>query len=369
MSMSKQTPLYTPLYQAHVDAGGKMVDFAGWQLPVHYGSLVEEHKAVRATAGMFDVSHMTIVDISGAKAEAYLRKLLTNDIAKLKDGKALYSCMCNESGQVLDDLIVYKTGDDCYRVIVNAATRDKDLAWMSKHQSGDVNICAPEGNAMLAVQGPDAVAKARASINTLNPKLAALFDGLKRFAAIEQDDWFVARTGYTGEDGVEIVLPENLATKLWHTLLDNNVAPAGLGARDTLRLEAGMHLYGNDLDEEHTAIESCLAWTVDCTDSDRDFIGRTILEDQKLTGTKYTFTGVVLEGRGVLRQGQKVQLDDQQVGTVTSGTFSPSLQKSIGMVRSSTPINGSCDVVIRDKSVAAKAVKLPFFKHGKPTFS
>ena len=362
--MSKQTPLY----QTHVDAGAKMVDFAGWQLPIHYGSLVEEHKAVRAAAGMFDVSHMTVVDVSGTDAKALLRKLLTNDIAKLTDGKALYSCMCNESGQVLDDLIVYKTGDDSYRVIVNAATRDKDLAWMEKQQSGDVIICAPEGNAMLAVQGPDAFEKAHASVKALNPELAARFDGLKRFAAIEQDDWFIGRTGYTGEDGVEIVLPENLAAKLWQILLDNKVTPAGLGARDTLRLEAGMHLYGNDLDEEHTPIESGLGWTVDCADSDRDFIGRNILEDQKLSGARYVFTGVVLEGRGVLRQGQQVQLDGHEVGTITSGTFSPSLQKSIGMVRSNTPI-GSCEVIIRDKSIAARAVKLPFYKNGKSNFS
>jgi len=363
--MSKQTPLY----QAHVDAGGKIVDFAGWELPIHYGSLVEEHKAVRSSAGVFDVSHMTVVDVTGADAQTFLRKLLTNDVAKLTLGSALYSCMCNEQGRVLDDLIVYKTGDNSYRVIVNAATRDKDLAWMAEQQSGEVNIDTPADNVMLAVQGPDALEKAHASVQAMNPELAELFDGLKRFASIEQGEWFVGRTGYTGEDGVEIVLPEELANNLWQSLLANDVAPAGLGARDTLRLEAGMHLYGNDLDEDHTAVESGLAWTVDCSDSDREFIGRETLEVQKASGGKYTFTGVVLEDRGVLRHGQKVQLAGTEVGTVTSGTFSPSLKKAIGMVRSSKPIDGSCDVVIRDKLVAARSVKLPFIKNGQSTFS
>ena len=363
--MSKQTPLY----QAHVDAGGKIVDFAGWQLPIHYGSLVEEHKAVRSSAGMFDVSHMTLVDVSGADAQIFLQKLLTNDVAKLTAGGALYSCMCNEQGCVLDDLIVYKNGDNAYRVIVNAATRDKDLAWMAKQQSGDLTIDVPEDNVILAVQGPDALQKSHASIVSMNPEFAALFDGLKRFASIKHGDWFIGRTGYTGEDGVEIVLPKQHADNLWQSLIANSVVPAGLGARDTLRLEAGMHLYGNDLDEEHTAVESGLAWTVDCSDKTRDFIGRKILEVQKASGGKYTFTGVVLEGRGVLRQGQKVQLQGAEVGTVTSGTFSPSLQQSIGMVRSSKPIDGSCDVVIRDKLVAARSVKLPFIKNGQATFS
>jgi len=315
------------------------------------------------------LSHMTVVDLYGADTQAFLRKLLTNDVAKLTNGKALYSCMCNERGQVLDDLIVYKTGVNTYRVIVNAATRNKDLAWMAKQQSGDVIIDVPQGNAMLAVQGPDAVEKTRATVTSINPEIAARFDGLGRFTAIEHGDWFIGRTGYTGEDGVEIVLPENLANNLWHSLLDNNITPAGLGARDTLRLEAGMHLYGNDLDEEHTAVESGLAWTVDCADNDRDFIGRETLEIQKASGGKYFFTGVVLEGRGVLRRGQSVQLEGHEIGTVTSGTFSPSVQKSIGMVRSSKLIDRSCDVIIRDKPIAAKAVKLPFIKNGRATFS
>jgi len=368
--MSKQTPLY----QSHVDAGGKIVDFAGWQLPIHYGSLVEEHKAVRSSAGMFDVSHMTVVDVHGADAKVYLQKLLTNDVAKLAIGCALYSCMCNEQGQVLDDLIVYKTGDNKsagnrYRVIVNAATRDKDLAWMEKQQNGDVTIDVPEGNVMLAVQGPQALEKAHASVQTINPDLAATFEELKRFASAAYGEWFVGRTGYTGEDGIEIVLPQEFAGNLWQTLLANDVVPAGLGARDTLRLEAGMHLYGNDLDEHYTAVESGLAWTVDCSDKDRDFIGRETLEHQKSSGGNYMFTGVVLEERGVLRQSQKVHLQGAEVGTVTSGTFSPSLQKSIGMVRSREPIDSLCDVMIRDKLVKARSVKLPFIKNGKATFT
>ena len=350
----------TPLYSAHLDAGGKIVDFFGWQLPIHYGSQIDEHKAVRSSAGMFDVSHMTVVDVTGSDAQSWLRTLLTNDVAKLSDGKALYSCMCNEQGGVLDDLIVYRLSETNYRVIVNSATREKDIAWMQQNKQGDVAIDVPTGLAMIAVQGPAAIAHANSAVQkVLSDPSADLLD-LKRFSAKTIADWFIGRTGYTGEDGVEIVLPESLALPLWQTLLDDGVVPAGLGARDTLRLEAGMHLYGNDLDEQHTAIESGLAWVVDCNDEQRQFIGREVLEDQKAFGGKFTVTGLMLEGRGVLRSGQVVQLAGQDVGIVTSGTFSPSLQKSIGMIRISKPVVGNCDVMIRDKPIAAKTVALPF---------
>ncbi len=359
----------TPLYNAHLDAGGKIVDFSGWQLPIHYGSQIDEHKAVRTAAGMFDVSHMTVVDVKGADAQTWLRTLLTNDVAKLSDGKALYSCMCNEQGGVLDDLIVYQLSETNYRVIVNSATREKDIAWMQKKKKGDVTIDVPSGLAMIAVQGPDAIANANTAVQKMLSDATVDMLDLKRFSAKFVGDWFIARTGYTGEDGVEIVLPDSLVQQLWQTLLDGGVSPAGLGARDTLRLEAGMHLYGNDLDEEHTPVESGLAWVVDCDDENRNFIGREVVEDHKAFGGKHTFTGVVLEGRGVLRSGQVVQLAGQDVGVVTSGTFSPSLQKAIGMIRISKPITGSCDVVIRDKPIAAKIVPLPFIKGGQATFS
>lgn len=304
---------HTPLHAAHVDAGGKMVDFAGYSLPVHYGSLVNEHHAVRRSAGVFDVSHMTIVDISGSDAMPWLRKLLTNDVKKLEQGKALYSCLCNEQGGVIDDLIVYCMGDNDYRLIVNAATREKDLAWFEKHRSGDIEIDVLDNLALLAVQGPKAVDTAASVLNARDLNGDAV-KALKRFSAWRSDDWFIARTGYTGEDGLEIALPESDATDFWQALVDAGVTPAGLGARDTLRLEAGMSLYGNDLDEDHTPAESGIAWTIDLGDESRDFIGRETLEDHKLFGGRSVMLGLTLDGRGVLRQGQKVERVGKEIG-------------------------------------------------------
>ena len=352
---------HTPLHAAHVDAGGKMVDFAGYSLPVHYGSLVNEHHAVRQAAGVFDVSHMTIVDISGNDAMPWLRKLLTNDVKKLKQGKALYSCLCNEQGGVIDDLIVYCMGDNDYRLIVNAATREKDLAWFEKHRSGDVKIDVLNKLALLAVQGPTAVDTAASVLNARDLNGDAV-KALKRFSAWRSDDWFIARTGYTGEDGLEIALPESDATDFWQALVDAGVTPAGLGARDTLRLEAGMSLYGNDLDEDHTPAESGIAWTIDLEDESRDFIGREILEDHKLFGGRSVMLGLTLDGRGVLRQGQKVERVGQEIGTITSGTFSPTLQKTIALARVDKRFEGGCDVIIRDKLHAAHVVGVPFLK-------
>jgi len=288
----------TPLYAAHVAAGGKMVDFFGWQLPINYGSQIDEHNAVRSAAGMFDVSHMTVVDVTGDDAQAWLRTLLTNDVAK------------------------YRMSETNYRVVVNSATREKDIAWMNKQLTGDVKIDVPDGLAMIAVQGPKAIGHASKAVQDLLGDVSIELADLKRFSAATFSDWFIGRTGYTGEDGVEIVLPASKSEQLWKALLDDGVKPAGLGARDTLRLEAGMHLYGNDLDEDHSAVESGLAWVVDCDDEQRQFIGRETLEDHKAFGGKYTVTGLVLEGRGVLRGGQVVQLAGEDVGVVTSGTFS-----------------------------------------------
>ena len=350
---------HTPLYDVHVDAGGKMVDFAGYSLPVHYGSLVNEHHAVRQTAGVFDVSHMTIVDVSGADAMPWLRKLLSNDVKKLEQGKALYSCLCNEQGGVIDDLIVYCRGDNDYRLIVNAATREKDLAWFEKHRSGDVKIDVTDNLALLAVQGPSAV-KHTADVLTARGLSGDAVKALKRFTAWRSDDWFIARTGYTGEDGLEIALPESDATDFWQALVDAGVTPAGLGARDTLRLEAGMSLYGNDLDEEHSPAESGIAWTIDLDDDERDFIGRETLEDHKLFGGRSVMLGLSLDGRGVLRQGQTVERVGKAIGTITSGTFSPTLQKTIALARVDKKFEGGCDVIIRDKLHAAHVVDVPF---------
>jgi len=354
-------PKQTPLHEVHVTAGGKMVDFAGYSLPVHYGSLVNEHHAVRDSAGVFDVSHMTIVDVSGEGAYAWLRKLLSNDVKKLQQGKALYSCMCNEQGGVIDDLIVYCMGDNDYRLIVNAATREKDLAWFEKHRTANVTIDVIDNLALLAVQGPHAIEKS-AAVFTQHGLNATGITSLKRFTAWRSDDWFIARTGYTGEDGLEVALPSSKAADFWQALVDAGVTPAGLGARDTLRLEAGMSLYGNDLDEEHTPAESGIAWTIDLEDETRDFIGREILEDHKLFGGRSVMIGLSLDGRGVLRQGQTVERVGKAIGTITSGTFSPSLQKTIALARVDKKFEGGCDVIIRDKLHAAHVVAVPFLK-------
>ncbi|MDB4222880.1 glycine cleavage system aminomethyltransferase GcvT [Granulosicoccus sp.] len=350
---------HTSLYEAHLTAGGKMVDFAGYSLPVHYGSLVNEHHAVRNKAGVFDVSHMTIVDVTGAGARQWLRKLLTNDVSKLSDGRALYSCMCNEQGGVIDDLIVYSLGEGDYRVIVNAGTREKDIAWFEKRKTEDMSFEVKDNLALIAIQGPEAVAIAS---DVLDEKGISgdKTSSLKRFSAWQTGQWFIARTGYTGEDGLEIAMPASAAQAFWHQLLDKGVQPAGLGARDTLRLEAGMSLYGNDLDEEHTPAESGVGWTVDLADADRHFIGRAVLEEQKLVGARYVQIGLTLESRGVLRQGQVVVRGGIEVGSITSGTYSPTLEKTIAIARVTEKFDGSCEVVIRDKKYSARVIPVPF---------
>lgn len=359
--------LHTPLFDVHKEAGGKLVEFAGWQLPVHYGSQVDEHHAVRKHAGMFDVSHMTIVDVTGSDARAWLRRLLTNDVAKLSTGRSLYSCLCNETGGVIDDLIVTCLGEGRYRMVVNAATRDKDLAWFDRQLNGDVTISQPEAMAMLAVQGPEAVAIVDKVLTDM-PDIEVDLSGMARFSALETGDWMVARTGYTGEDGVEITLPGNAAVDLWQRLAAAGVAPAGLGARDTLRLEAGLSLYGNELDEEHSPVAAGLGWTIDLSDESRDFIGREICEDHKLFGAGWFHVGLQIDGRGVLRGDQEVQLVGRSIGRITSGGFSPTLQTSVGMARVSKEFKGSCDVMIRGKPVVAHRVALPFVKHSLPIF-
>lgn len=351
----------TPLYQSHIDAGGKLVDFFGWQLPIHYGSQIEEHNSVRESAGVFDVSHMTVVDISGDDAIPWLQHLLTNDVAKLKPWQALYSCLCNEQGGVIDDLIVYKITDTRFRLVVNAGTREKDIAWLNQHRSGDIEINERDQSCMLAVQGPDAQAKTTAALEVLGIGLD--IQSLKRFTAIEQADWFIGRTGYTGEDGFELIFPAELAPVVFNALIEQGVKPCGLGARDTLRLEAGMCLYGQDLDEEHSPIQSGIGWAVDVRDPDRDFIGRKVLHEQKSTGTPMHQVALILNQRGIMRAGQQVQLSGQVVGSITSGGFSPTLQKSIALARVNKPVVTGCDVMIRDKSCAAVVVKLPFTDH------
>jgi len=353
----------TPLHEAHLAAGARMVDFAGWEMPINYGSQIEEHHQVRKDAGMFDVSHMTVLDLRGSGARAFLARLLANDVGRLQSrGKALYSCMLNERGGVIDDLITYFMDDEWFRVIVNAATHDKDLDWLNQQKAGfDVSITELTDLAMIAVQGP----RARAAVHGLLPaELVERAEPLEPFNAVSRGRLFIGRTGYTGEDGYEVLLPAGEAPVFWDGLLAEDVKPCGLGARDTLRLEAGMNLYGQDMDEDVTPLESGLAWTVAMKD-DREFIGREALERQKAAGVKYRLTGLVLEGRGVLRHGQTV-LTEAGEGETTSGSFSPTLQRAIAFARLPVGATGNCEVDIRGKRLAARIVKLPFVRNGKP---
>jgi aminomethyltransferase len=353
----------TPLYDCHVAAGARIVDFGGWDMPLHYGSQIDEHHTVRNDAGMFDVSHMTVVDVEGTGAGAYLQRLLANDIGKLNTpGRALYSCMLNDSGGIIDDLIVYSRASERFRVVVNAATRATDLAWMRTRAEGfDVVLAEREDLAMIAVQGPSARKRA-SQVLPDSAREAAL--AAKPFHAVEMDDWLVARTGYTGEDGWEITLPGAEAPAVWRRLEAVGVRPCGLGARDTLRLEAGMNLYGTDMDETTTPLESGLGWTVAWEPADREFIGRAALETQREHGVARKFVGLLLEGRGVIRGHQKIVFDDG-VGEVTSGTFSPTIGRAIGMGRVPASAGGDCRIEIRGKELPARIVKPPFVRNGK----
>jgi aminomethyltransferase len=356
--------LKTPLYDQHVTAGARIVDFGGWGMPLHYGSQKEEHHAVRRNAGVFDVSHMTIVDLAGDRVRDYLRYLLANDVAKLTvSGKALYTCMLNEDGGVIDDLIVYYIDDTHYRLVVNAATREKDLAWLRK-QAGDFDVKVSERAelAMLAVQGPKARELAAPSIDAAF-RDAAL--ALKPFFGMDAGEWFVARTGYTGEDGWEIVVPAADAPALWDRLLAAGVQPCGLGARDTLRLEAAMNLYGNDMDETVSPLESGLSWTVAWDPADRDFIGRGVLEEQRQAGNTRRFVGLLLEDKGVLRDHQRVVVDGAGAGEITSGGFSPTIGRSIALARLPAGDHDRAQVDIRGKLLNARVVKTPFVRNGE----
>lgn len=354
----------TVLFDKHLQYGGKIVDFAGWQMPINYGSQIDEHHQVRQDAGMFDVSHMVVVDLLGSRVKPFLQYLLANDVAKLKQsGKALYSCMLTEDGGVIDDLIVYYMSDDWFRMVVNAATRDKDLAWISKQaQAFEVEVKERPELAMIAVQGPRAREKALQALPLDASQAAA---ELARFVGVASGDWFVARTGYTGEDGFEIMVPESEAPAFWDALVEAGVKPCGLGARDTLRLEAGMNLYGTDMDESTSPLISGLGWTVAWEPAARDFIGRKALEAEKQQGVEQKLVGLVLEDKGVLRGHQKVVVEGLGEGEITSGSFSPSLKQSIALARVPKQTGDSCQVDIRGKLLRARVVKPVFFREGK----
>ncbi|MCW8195728.1 glycine cleavage system aminomethyltransferase GcvT [Proteobacteria bacterium 005FR1] len=354
----------TELYDQHRALGAKLVDFSGWDMPLHYGSQLHEHRVVRGSAGMFDVSHMTIVDVSGLEAEAYLRYLLANDVAKLDavEGKALYTAMLNESGGVIDDLIVYRLGD-WYRTVVNCATRERDLEWMQRQATGfNVTIAERKELSMLAVQGPEAIDK----VSQVLPRFATQLHELKNFQAIQKDDWFFSRTGYTGEDGLEIIMPDGEVVQFWQGLLEAGVEPCGLGARDTLRLEAGMNLYGHEMDESVSPLAANMGWTIAWEPADRDFIGRGALEAEKARGVEWRLVGLVLQERGVLRSHQTVHVPgSDRSGEITSGTFSPTLGLSIAMARVPADVGERCLVDMRNKQVEVDVVKPCFVRHGK----
>ena len=354
----------TPLYQKHLDANARIVDFGGWDMPLHYGSQKEEHHAVRSKAGIFDVSHMTIVDLSGARVREFLQRLVANDVAKLKDyGKALYTCMLNPDGGVIDDLIIYLMAETGYRLIVNAATREKDLAWIREQAAAfDVDVVERDELAMIAVQGPDARELAAPLVDS-QWRDAAL--ALKPFNGLQADDTFIARTGYTGEDGWEIVLPAAAAPAMWEGLIQAGAAPCGLGARDTLRLEAAMNLYGSDMDESISPLEAGLEWTVAWEPADRDFIGRGPLEALRDSGARRRFVGLLLEDRGVLRNHQRVVVEGVGEGEITSGGFSPTIEGSIALARLPAGDYDRAQVDVRGKLLNVRIVKTPFVRNGQ----
>src|SRR5271167_742959 len=359
--------LKTPLHDVHVRQGAKIVDFGGWDMPLHYGSQIEEHHAVRRDAGMFDVSHMAVLDLKGGRVREFLRFLLANDVARLKIfGKALYSCMLLPNGGVIDDLIVYYLADNWYRLVVNAGTRNKDLVWIRRHAAGHaVEVAERQDLAMIAVHGPTARQK---TASLLMPAQQTAVLELKPFFGAAAGSWFAARTGYTGEDGFEIMIPAEDAADAWNGLRAQGVKPAGLGARDTLRLEAGMNLYGNDMDENHHPLESGLGWTVAFEPQAREFIGRSALESAQRAGGP-ELVGLILEDRGVLRSHQKVitagLASIAAAGEVTSGTFSPTMNRSIALARVPDASVAAVTVEIRGKLHAARVVKPPFVRHGK----
>jgi len=355
---------HTPLYQTHLDCGARMVDFHGWDMPLHYGSQIEEHHATRTQAGLFDVSHMTIVDILGAGGRQFLRHLLTNDVDTLTHtGRSLYSCMCNPHGGIIDDLIVNLRASDNYRVIFNSATRDRVLPWVrEKSQGFSVGLQERSDLAMIALQGPKAKDVAEA---TFSPSETDAMSTLRAFECVDVGEHFFARTGYTGEDGFEIVVPKAEVSTLWTQLVVNGAKPCGLAARDTLRLEAGLMLYGQDMDETTTPLESALGWTVKWEPEDRDFIGMGALISQRLQGVSRRMVGLILEEPGIMRHGQRVVISGQKDGVITSGGYSPTLEKSIAFARIPAGDATSVLVDIRGKLLNARVTKPRFVKLGQ----
>ncbi len=348
----------TPLYSQHTALNAHIVDFCGWQMPLHYGSQLEEHQAVRSTAGMFDVSHMAIIDLTGVDSLNYLRYLLANDAKKLKPGRALYTCLLNHKGGVVDDMIVYYLQENHYRIVANAGSRESVWQWLNQQkESYQVTLTLFENWSIIAVQGPDSLAKMALAWPSLT---AETLQAMRPFSFIQQGEALIARTGYTGErNGLEVMLPAASALELWQNLLAQGVHPCGLGARDSLRLEAGFNLYGSDMDESVTPLESNLAWTVSWTDENREFIGKAALQQQLKAGIARQLVGLILSTRGMMRAHQKV-MTSQGEGEITSGGFSPHLGHSIALARIPNTDDKSVTIDSRGKTLTATIINPPF---------
>ncbi len=358
----------TALFDRHRALGATTVDFGGWDMPLHYGSQIAEHHAVRRAAGVFDVSHMGVVDVDGARSREFLERLLANDVTRLTaPGRALYGCMLNEAGGIVDDLLAYRLEASAFRIVVNAGRREADLAWIRRHAAEfGVSVVEREDLAMLAVQGPEARAL---TAKLLPPAHAPEALALAPFHARPFDDWYVSRTGYTGEDGFEVMLPTARAVDLFEALRAAGAVPCGLGARDTLRLEAGLNLYGNDMDEETDPFESALGWTVAMRPVTRRFIGRDALEAIERRGSARKLVGLLLVDRGVLRRHQTVTAPGVGEGEITSGGFSPTLERSIAFARVPAATGAEVEVDVRGRALRARVVKPPFVRNGQPLVS
>jgi aminomethyltransferase len=344
-----------------------MVDFHGWSMPINYGSQINEHNSVRENCGIFDVSHMTILDFKGDDAETFVRKLISNDIKKLTEPYAgLYSAMVNEQGGVIDDLIAYKM-ENGYRLVVNCATRGEDLKWISsKSLNFKVEMTERDDLSMIAVQGP----RSLDVLSSCPAPIVRALESKKRQQGVYDNNMFATKTGYTGEIGFEVILPHEQAVNLWQNAIDAGAVPVGLGARDTLRLEAGMNLYGFEMDESITPFECNMSWTVDFSDTDRDFYGKKALENILKEENYNELVGIMLDERTILRQGQKLWFNENKDldGIVTSGTYSPTLKKPIALARIPKADLKSCFTEVRDKKVFAKIGSPKFIKEGKEIF-
>ncbi|MCA1687302.1 MAG: glycine cleavage system aminomethyltransferase GcvT [Actinobacteria bacterium] len=360
--MAKEELGHTPLYDEHKALGARLVDFAGWEMPVQYEGIKAEHQAVRNRVGLFDVSHMGEAFFRGPDAEEAVQRLVTRDVSRLDEGQAGYSVVCYEDGGTVDDVIVYRRPDD-FLVVVNASNREKDLDHF-RENTGDLDVEISDETeewALLALQGPEAP-------DLLQDLTGTDLSTLKPFRFAEGEvagaKTIISRTGYTGEDGFELYLPSDDAPRVWRELLEAGATPAGLGARDTLRLEAGMCLYGNELDPETTPLEAGIGFAVHL-DKEQEFIGQDALRKEKEEGLRKKLVGFEVEGRGIARHDHPVRVDDDTVGKVTSGTLSPTLNKAIGLALVSPGVEDRFEVVIRDRPVEAHTVELPFYKREK----